>query len=355
MISTRRLAAILAADVVGFSALMERDEENTVRRIQALRTGVIDPLLTEHRGRLVKVTGDGILVEFASPLSAVLFAMKLQKSLNDDPGGLRLRIGINLGDIIVEEDGDVYGEGVNVAARLEALCEPGGILVSSKIHSEVFGKIPALFEDQGEKHVKNISKLIHVFAVRETADGAIPPSTATRRRAIPSAHAAALTGFVSVAVAIAVLGFWQTQLRPTSEATPAQQEKSPAKPASVAQPAATAQPFDGVWKLTITCPPSERLKAAGYTLTLAVNVTDGELKGELGRPGAPGAFQIAGTIRSDGTAPLKARGVVNDASRAAGNAPAGAIYEYTVDARFAANQGSGKRIETRPCDLLFER
>lgn len=353
MISTRRLAAILAADVVGFSALMERDEENTVRRVQALRSGVIDPLLSEHRGRLVKSTGDGILVEFASPLAAVLFALKLQKTLNDEPDGLRLRIGINLGDIIVEEDGDVYGEGVNVAARLEALCDPGGILVSSKIHSEVFGKIPALFEDQGEKHVKNISKLVHVFAVREAADGSIPAFTASRRRALPNIHVVALTAFI--AVVVGALAFWQMQVRPPSVMTTAQQPEHQSKTVSVVAPASAAQPFDGVWKLTITCPPSERLKAAGYTLTLAAHVTDGQLKGELGRPGAPGSFQITGAIRSDGTAPLKARGVVNDASRAAGNAPAGSIYEYAVDARFSGDRGSGKRLETRPCDLVFER
>ncbi|MCZ8099372.1 MAG: adenylate/guanylate cyclase domain-containing protein [Burkholderiales bacterium] len=137
MIRTRRLAAILAADVVGFSALMERDEEGTVRRVHDLRTSHVDPLLQERRGRLVKTTGDGFLAEFASPIAAVGFAIDLQTGLNRIPDGLRLRIGINQGDIIVEEDGDVYGEGVNVAARLEALCEPGGVLVSGKIYGEV--------------------------------------------------------------------------------------------------------------------------------------------------------------------------------------------------------------------------
>ncbi len=348
MISTRRLAAILAADVVGFSALMERDEEGTFRRVQTLRSGIIDPLLAEHRGRLVKTTGDGMLAEFASPLAAVAFALKLQKTLNEDPDGLRLRIGINLGDIIVEEDGDVYGEGVNVAARLEALCEPGGVLISSKIHNEVSGKVPALFEDQGEKHVKNISKLVHVYAVREATDGVTPARPSIRPGPPLLGVKVAAAGAILIASVAAV--FWAMQDRRTPPVVSA-----PPQAPSSSGAVASGHPFDGTWKLTIVCPPAERLKAAGYTQSLAVTVTNGNLRGELGRPGTPGAFQIEGPVRPDGTALLKARGVVNDTSRAAGNAPVGAIYEYSVDARFSGPKGNGKRTEMRPCDLTFER
>ena len=120
----RRLAAILAADVARFSALMERDEEDTYSRIRSLRRDVIEPRLSEHQGRLVKTTGDGFLAEFASPIAALLCALAIQDAQFDDPNGLRLRIGLNLGDVIIEEGGDVYGEGVNIAARLEALAEP---------------------------------------------------------------------------------------------------------------------------------------------------------------------------------------------------------------------------------------
>ncbi|MFK4642088.1 class 3 adenylate cyclase [Bradyrhizobium ottawaense] len=155
----RRLAAILAADVAGFSALMERDEEGTYARIGTLRREVIEPRLTDHQGRLVKTTGDGFLVEFASPIAALRCALAIQSDLTD-PGGLRLRIGLNLGDVIIETDGDVYGEGVNVAARLEALADPGGILISGKIYGEVEGKVHAYFEDMGEKQVKNIGKRV---------------------------------------------------------------------------------------------------------------------------------------------------------------------------------------------------
>jgi adenylate cyclase len=162
----RKLAAILAADVVGFSSLMERDEEGTYARVGRLRREVIEPRLSEQRGRLIKTTGDGFLAEFSSPIAALRCAISIQGDLSDDPGPLRIRIGLNMGDVIVEDSGDVYGEGVNVAARLEALCDPGGILISGKIHGEVDGKVEAAFEDRGEQQVKNISRPVRIYAVR---------------------------------------------------------------------------------------------------------------------------------------------------------------------------------------------
>jgi TolB-like protein/class 3 adenylate cyclase len=164
----RRLAAILAADVVGVSALMECDEEGTYARIGILRRDIIEPRLSEHLGRLIKTTGDGLLAEFSSPIAALRCALAIQGDLTNDPDALRLRIGLNLGDVIIEEGGDVYGEGVNVAARLEALADPGGILISGKIHDEVEGKVEADFEDRGEQQVKNIMRPVRVHAVRLT-------------------------------------------------------------------------------------------------------------------------------------------------------------------------------------------
>ena len=161
----RRLAAILAADVAGFSALMERDEEGTYSRIGSLRREVIEPRLSEHQGRLVKTTGDGFLAEFASPIAALRCALAIQRELTN-PDGLRLRIGLNLGDVIIEPGGDIYGEGVNVAARLEALADPGGILISGKIYGEVEGKVDGYFEDMGEKQIKNIARPVRFYAVR---------------------------------------------------------------------------------------------------------------------------------------------------------------------------------------------
>jgi adenylate cyclase len=172
----RRLAAILAADVTGFAALMERDEEGTYARIGSLRREVVEPRLTDHQGRLVKTTGDGFLAEFASPIAALRCALAIQSALTD-PDGLRLRIGLNLGDVIIEAGGDVYGEGVNVAARLEALAYPGGILISGKIYGEVEGKVDAYFEDMGEKQVKNITRPVRIYAVHLA--GAVRKSAAT--------------------------------------------------------------------------------------------------------------------------------------------------------------------------------
>jgi adenylate cyclase len=173
----RRLAAILAADVVGFSALMERDEEGTYARVGRLRREVIEPRLSDHQGRLIKTTGDGFLAEFASPIAALRCALAIQGSSSNAPDALRLRIGLNLGDVIIEEGGDVYGEGVNVAARLEALADADGILISDKIHREVEGKVEAAFEDRGEQQVKNITRPIRIYAVRPVGTASTSAAT----------------------------------------------------------------------------------------------------------------------------------------------------------------------------------
>ena len=175
--TTRRLAAILAADVVGFSSMMEKDEEGMAARMRKLRGEVIAPALERHHGRLVKSTGDGFLAEFASPLDAVRSAVAIQEQLasSNGDGPILLRIGINLGDIIIEDDGDVLGEGVNVAARLEQLADPGGVFVSGKIYEEIEGKIDRAFESRGEQQVKNIARPLRVYALSGTARSANEP------------------------------------------------------------------------------------------------------------------------------------------------------------------------------------
>jgi adenylate cyclase len=160
----RRLAAILVADVVGFSTMMERAEEATYASLKRLRLEVIEPGLARHHGRLIKSTGDGILAAFASAVAAARCAIEIQQHLSSSPGGMRLRIGLNLGDVIIQEDGDIYGEGINIAARLEALADPGGILVSAKIHDEIDGKLEGAFEDRGERQLKNVSRPIRTYA-----------------------------------------------------------------------------------------------------------------------------------------------------------------------------------------------
>ena len=171
MATSRRLAAILAADVVGYSRLMGADEEGTLAALKAIRHELGDPKVKEHRGRIVKTTGDGLLIEFSSVVDAVRYAVEVQQGMAERNSGVRedrrieFRIGINLGDII--RDGrDIFGDGVNIAARLEALAEPGGICISRVVHDQVRDKLNVAFEDLGEQQVKNIARPVHVWCLR---------------------------------------------------------------------------------------------------------------------------------------------------------------------------------------------
>ena len=159
----RRLAAILAADVVGYSALMQRAEEATYAEFERLKREVIEPGLSCHGGRLIKTTGDGALAEFASPSAAVRCAVEIQESIASGRSSFRLRIGVNLGEVIVGADGDLFGDGINIAVRLEGVADPGGVLISEKVYSEVEGKLDAGFEDRGEQQLKNIAKPVRAF------------------------------------------------------------------------------------------------------------------------------------------------------------------------------------------------
>ncbi|HTS93634.1 MAG TPA: adenylate/guanylate cyclase domain-containing protein [Stellaceae bacterium] len=167
----RRLAAILAADVASYSRLMGADEEGTLRQLKAHRKELVDPKITEHRGRIVKTTGDGMLVEFVSVVDAVRCAVDIQRGMAERNAEIpretriEIRIGINVGDIISDAD-DIYGDGVNVAARLEALAEPGGICVSQVVHDQVRDKLSFSFEDMGEQTIKNIARPVGVHRIQ---------------------------------------------------------------------------------------------------------------------------------------------------------------------------------------------
>ena len=193
----RRLAAILAADVVGYTRLMSEDEAGTLRRLTELRQQVLEPLIAEHHGRIVKLVGDGLLVEFASVVDAVTCAVAWQKGVPqreaaaDEDKRLKFRIGINLGDVIVE-DGDIHGDGVNIAARLEGLADSGGICLSADAYRHVKGKVEAEFEDLGEQNLKNVAESVRVFRV--AAKGSFTPSTS------PSWKPSALPDKPSIAV-----------------------------------------------------------------------------------------------------------------------------------------------------------
>jgi adenylate cyclase len=176
MSQTRRLAAILAADVAGYSRLMGEDEEGTHERLRTHLQELIEPKIADHRGRIVKNTGDGFLAEFASVVDAVRCGVEMQRGMveRNDPipadQRIEFRIGINLGDVIVEEH-DIFGDGVNVAARVETLAEPGGICISRMVWDQIRDKLPYLFEDLGDQQVKNIARPVRVYRVRDDAAG----------------------------------------------------------------------------------------------------------------------------------------------------------------------------------------
>jgi adenylate cyclase len=183
----RRLAAILAADVAGYSRLIGGDEEGTLERLKALQRERVDPKIASHRGRLVKTTGDGLLVEFASVVDALRCAAEIQRGMAEGNAGappdrrIEFRIGVHQGDIVVE-DGDIFGDGVNIAARLEGLAEPGGICVSARVQEDAAGKLDLVFEDLGEQQLKNIARPVHVYRVGAKSPFPNPPSHAGEGR-----------------------------------------------------------------------------------------------------------------------------------------------------------------------------
>ena len=194
----RRLAAILAADVVGYSRLMAQDEAGTLAALKAHREELIDPAITKHHGRIVKLMGDGALVEFASVVDAVACAVAIQTGMAERYGTIErdrqivFRIGVNLGDVIIEGD-DIYGNGVNVAARLEALAEPGGICLSGSVHNEVKHKLDLAFEDLGEQPLKNIDEPVRVYRIVSAQPPLVP--TANAALALPDKPSIAVLPF----------------------------------------------------------------------------------------------------------------------------------------------------------------
>jgi adenylate cyclase len=240
----RRLAAILAADVVGFSRLVGKDEEGTLARLKATRMEVVEPRLAQHHGRMVKLMGDGALVEFASVIDAVSCAVDIQQSMTQRAAGqdqsdrILYRIGINVGDVVVEDD-DILGDGVNIAARLEGLAEPGGICVSGKVYDEVGAKLDLAYDDLGEQRVKNIEEPVRVYAIRAEGGGAgyAPP---TRRRSPAPALVAAAAAVILIGAGLTVwLRPWEAEVAPV--ATPVQ---VPALPDD--RPSLAVLPFDNL-------------------------------------------------------------------------------------------------------------
>src|SRR6516162_6152162 len=235
MSQTRRLAAILAADVAGYSRLMGADEEGTHERLRAHLRQLVEPKIEEHRGHIVKNIGDGLLAEFASVVDAVRCAAEIQHGMIDreptvpDERRIRFRIGINLGDVIAEDD-DIFGDGVNVAARLEALAEPGGICVSGMVHDQIRDKLPYLFADRGEQSVKNIARPIRVYALRLEDRLASSETIATPRHPV-TGIAIGLAAIVALVIAAGAWWLW-----PATKSSP---PPAMAASTSIAQPLTT--------------------------------------------------------------------------------------------------------------------
>jgi adenylate cyclase len=279
MATTRRLTAILAADVAGYSRLMGADEEGTHERLRANIGQLFHPKIREHKGRIIKNTGDGLLAEFASVVDAVRCAAEVQRGMVDrEPRvpcerRIRFRIGVNIGDVIADGD-DIFGDGVNVAARLETIAEAGGICISGTVHDQIRDKLPYHFEDMGEQAVKNIARPVRAYALRPAAVADLPvssvPIAVPRRRAILAGLAAAPLAALIVA-AITWWSVWPTAKPPSTS-------PGPGAPAATAMPQSVAVPRLSIVVLpfaNLGNDPTQQYFADGITEDLTTDLSQG--------------------------------------------------------------------------------
>ncbi len=238
----RKLAAILAADVVGYSRLMGADEVGTLRALKSVRKDLVDPALAAYGGRIVKTTGDGLLVDFASVVDAVACAVAIQRKMaernKDIPQDKRivLRVGINIGDIIIDGN-DIFGDGVNIAARLESICEPGGLCISDIARDQVRDKLPLTFADGGEQQVKNIVRPVRVFALSPQAVAEAPELEAGRSAPAGSRKRAMLAAVVALLVALGGgAAWWMARQSAPPQTAAAPQASTDARPSIAVLP-----------------------------------------------------------------------------------------------------------------------
>ena len=220
---TRKLAAILVSDVVGYSRLAGADEDRTLARLRALRSDLIDPTIAVHHGRIVKGTGDGAIVEFRSVVDAVNCAIEIQRAMVERNAGvasdkrIEFRIGIHLGDVVKEADGDLMGDGVNIAARLEGIAKPGAICLSSAAYEQVRDRFKEQFVDLGEKELKNIARPVRAYSLKV---GVSVEANPTKAAAPKRRTALALLGIAALLLVIGAGGrYWFMATRPAAVAT----------------------------------------------------------------------------------------------------------------------------------------
>src|SRR5436190_7146876 len=228
MSETRKLAAILVADVVGYSRLAGADEDRILARLRALRSDLIDPTIAVHTGRVIKLTGDGAIIEFRSVVDAVRCAIEVQNSMIERNAGLpedqriEFRIGIHLGDVVQEEDGDLMGDGVNIAARLEGISAPGAICLSEDAYRQVKGRLELAVTDLGSTRLKNIAEPVRTYSLQvgKPSQAKQLPGKSSHGSKKPSARAFLAAGIAALLVAIA-LGSWYflSGIRSTTMAT----------------------------------------------------------------------------------------------------------------------------------------
>jgi len=240
----RKLAAILAADIVGYSRLMGVDEIGTLRALKAVRKDLVDTAIAAYGGRIVKTTGDGLLVDFPSVVDAVACAVTIQRGIiqrNANVGQdkrIVFRIGINIGDIIIDGK-DIFGDGVNIAARLESICEPGGLCISDLACDQVRGKLPLMFTDSGEQQVKNIARPVRVFALSPQAVAEAPELSPGRVAAPKSRNRAVLAGALALVLIVAGTAAWWTMRAPSSSQTTSAPISSGSRPSIAVLPLET--------------------------------------------------------------------------------------------------------------------
>ena len=385
----RKIAAIFAADIAGYSRLVAEDEEETLRRLASYRS-VTDDFIAKAGGRIFNTAGDAVLAEFPSAVEAVRCAIDIQESLRTrnmaypPSRQMSFRIGITIGDV-VERDGDLLGDGVNIAARLEALAEVGGICVSRAVHEQVVNKLSVQFADIGAQEVKNIPTPVHAFMVamrREdgtyttplakkkpaiattqpiwtwpaliaaVAIGAVTfiYSSAIKRAILPEQLSSASTPAVSTQVALA-----PAVLKPSSSLSPTL-EKPSVRPLEGSSPSINGpdtQRFDGIWTAIVVCVSTPELP--GWKSTFVGRVRDGVFHGQIGEEGKPGSETYDGMIAPDGSADISHIGYSGDSKKDPFHRPTGTAFWNTYLSKFDGSHGSGTRNDRGTCNVDFTK